>query len=63
MATPWCAAPSAIGTDSSSKGGWVNTFDTSEYDNGKYYISVVVWDDDGEGPPLGAAQIPVEINN
>jgi hypothetical protein len=53
----------SIGTDSSPEGGWSNNFNTSEYDNGEYYISVVVYPEGGEGNPLGIAQIPVEIKN
>jgi len=52
-----------IGRDSSSDDGWSSTFDTTEYDNGKYYINVVVYSEDADGPPLGVAQIPVEIKN
>ena len=52
-----------IGRDTSSTDGWSYEFDTTEHDNGKYYISVVVYSEDGDGPPLGVAQIPVEIKN
>jgi hypothetical protein len=53
----------SIGTDSSPEGGWSNMFNTTEHDNGNYYVNIVVWQEGGEGPPLGFAQIPVEIKN
>lgn len=52
-----------LGIDSDKTDGWSNTFNTAEYENGKYYISVVVYPPGGEGSPLGVAQIPVEIRN
>lgn len=52
-----------ISRDSNGNDGWLSEFDTTEYENGKYYISVVVYSEGGEGPPLGVAQIPVEIKN
>ena len=52
-----------IGRDTSTEDGWSSEFDTTEYENGKYYINIVAYDSDGEGPPLGVAQIPVEIKN
>ena len=53
----------SLGIDRSLEGGWSNTFNTTELDNGKYYISVVVYSTNGDGPPLGAAQVPVVIKN
>ena len=51
-----------IGFDSSPKGGWTKTFDTTEYDNGKYYLHVLVAEKMGSDP-IGAASVRVEINN
>jgi len=53
----------SLGIDRSGADGWTNIFDTTEYANGKYYVSIVAWEQSGEGPPLGVAQIPVEIKN
>jgi uncharacterized protein (UPF0333 family) len=52
-----------LGLDRDAADGWSNTFDTTEYDNGKYYINVIVYPEGGEGNPLGVAQVPVEISN
>jgi hypothetical protein len=52
-----------LGLDRSAADGWSNTFDTTEYDSGKYYINVIVYPEGGEGDPLGIAQVQVEISN
>jgi hypothetical protein len=51
-----------IGFDSSLKGGWTKTFDTTEYDNGKYYIFVLAAEEVGSDP-IGSASVRVEIIN
>lgn len=52
-----------LGIDSDEEDGWTNVFNTTEFENGKYYVNVVVYPPGGEGNPLGVAQIPVEIKN
>jgi hypothetical protein len=51
-----------LGFDSSPKGGWTKTFDTTEYDNGKYYVFVLAAEEVGSDP-IGSANVRVEIIN
>jgi hypothetical protein len=52
-----------LGFDSSGNGGWTKTLDTTEYDDGEYYIGVVVFGSDTDSDPIGVANAKVLIDN
>jgi len=52
-----------IEIDRNDADGWSTTFDTTQTDNGNYFINTIVYSADGNAAPLGIAQIPVEIKN
>jgi hypothetical protein len=56
------AGGTMLGFDSSEKGGWTKTLDTTEYDNGKYYVVILAAEEVGASP-IGSASVRVEIKN
>jgi hypothetical protein len=52
-----------LGFDSDGSDGWGKTLDTSNYENGIYYVALFVFENDASSNPLGAVNKQVEIRN
>jgi hypothetical protein len=52
-----------LGFDSDGSDGWEIPLDTTEYENGEYYVAVFVFDNDASSNPLGAGNVKVAIKN
>lgn len=52
-----------LGFDSEGSDGWEMPLNTTEYDNGVYYVALFVFETDGSSNPLGTANAKVQIEN
>ena len=52
-----------LGIDSDGMDGWGVKLDTSEYENGLYYLAIFAFENDTTSNPLGVANVQVEIRN
>lgn len=53
----------SLGFDSDGTDGWEMVLDTTEYENGTYFVALFAFDNDASSNPLGVANVQVEVRN
>ncbi len=52
-----------LGFDSDGSDGWNFSFNTTEYENGVYYLALFAFQDDSTSNPIGVTNVQLEIRN